>query len=101
KNFPNRRVPESSHQYFPRIAPERLIDSLVTPDGSYGSNPIVGRDRVLIESLEQAVKELSEQFGSDPSTWRYGQERYHHITIRHMLSDAVQPQYRSQFDVGP
>jgi len=101
ENFRNRRVLEPSRQYFSRMAPERLINSLVTPDGSYGSNPVVGRDRLLIESLEQAVKELAEQFGSDMSAWRYGQKQYHHITIQHMLSDAVRPQYRSQFDVGP
>lgn len=101
ENFRDRRVPESSRQYFSRMAPERLIDSLITPDGSYGSNPTVGRDRFLIEGFEQAVTGLAERFGPDMSRWTYGQEQYHHITIRHMLSDAVKPQYRSQFDVGP
>jgi len=39
--------------------------------------------------------------GTDMSKWTYGQEQYHHITIRHMLNDAIKPTYRNQFDVGP
>jgi penicillin amidase len=101
QNFRDRRVPESLRPLFPRMAPQRLLDSLIAPDGSYGPNPTAGRDRFLLESFEQAIQELVERFGSDMNKWTYGQEQYHRITIRHMLSDALQPQNRSQFDVGP
>jgi penicillin amidase len=33
--------------------------------------------------------------------WRYGQERFHHIRIRHLLSDAVRPELRARLDIGP
>jgi penicillin amidase len=101
ENFRDRRVPEAARSLFPRMAPQRLIDSLMSPDSSYGSDPVAGRDRLLLESFEQAVQKLGERFGNDMNRWTYGQEKYHHIRTQHMLSDAVKPQYRSQFDVGP
>jgi len=101
ENFRNRRVLASAQQYFPKIAPQRLRASLTTPEVSYGPEPTVGRDRFLIDSLEQAVQRLTEQFGVDTSKWTYGQDSYHHIILRHPLSDAVNAQHRAQFDVGP
>jgi penicillin amidase len=35
------------------------------------------------------------------ANWIYGKASYHHITIRHMLGEAVNSQYRAQFNVGP
>jgi penicillin amidase len=100
-NFRNRRVPESARQYFSRMAIERLIAQLVSPDSSFGADPLAGRNQLLIGSLEQAVQELTERFGPDMKNWRYGQETYHHIVLRHMLGNAVKAEYRSQFEIGP
>lgn len=101
ENFRNRRVPESARSLFPRIAIERLTASLIAPDGSFGPDPLGGRNQLLIESLEQALQELTERFGPDMNNWKYGQEKYHYIVIHHMLGNAVKPEYRPQFDVGP
>jgi penicillin G amidase len=101
ENFRNRRVPPSARQHFPKMAPQRLLTSLTNPDTSYGPDPQAGRDRFLLDSLTQAVQQLTERFGADASKWAYGQERYHHITLRHPLSEAVNTQHRAQFDVGP
>ncbi len=102
ENFRQHRLPAASaQQYFPKMAPQRLLASLASPDSSYGPDPQAGRDRFLLESLAQAVQRLTERFGTDTSTWVYGQDRYHHITLRHPLTEAVNPQYRAQFDVGP
>ena len=100
-NFRDRLVPESLRQYFARMELRPMMSSLIAPDGSYGSNPTAGRDRFLLESLEQSVQGLVERFGPDIQQWTYGQAQYHHITIRHMLSNAVKPPYRDQFDIGP
>ena len=35
------------------------------------------------------------------SKWQYGQEKYHHIKIRHVLSDAVNEELKAKLDVGP
>jgi penicillin amidase len=92
---------EIGRKLFARIAIERLIEHLTTPDRSFGPDPLAGRNQLLITSLDQAVQELTERFGPDMSNWQYGQEKYHHIVIRHMLSNAVTAQQQAQFDVGP
>lgn len=101
ESFRDHHVPESLRSVFSRMALQRLIDSLLAPDGRYGADPLAGRDRFLLESFEQGIQELVERFGPDMNKWTYGQEQYHHITIRHMLSDAIKPEYRKRFDVGP
>jgi penicillin amidase len=101
ENFRDLHVPASFRPSFSHIVPRKLIDSLVTPDGRYGRDPMAGRDRFLLDSFEQAIQGLSERFGPDMNAWTYGQEKYHHITIRHMMTEAVKPQYRTQFDIGP
>jgi len=101
ENYRDRRVPRSVRQYFAKMAPQRLINSLTTPDTFYGQQPVAGRDEFLIQSFEQAVQSLIEQFGPDMNRWIYGKAGYHHITIRHMLGEAVNSQYRAQLNVGP
>jgi penicillin amidase len=93
--------PDTARKLFSRIAIERLVENLTVPDGGFGVDPLAGRNQLLISSLEQAVQDLTERFGPDMNNWQYGQEKYHHIIIRHMLSNAVKTEYRSQFDVGP
>ena len=78
-----------------------LINSLLAPDGSYGPDPLAGRDRFIRESFEAAVRSLATRFGPDMNNWTYGQTAYHHIVIKHMLSDAVNAELRVQLDVGP
>jgi penicillin amidase len=101
ENFRNQRIPALAQKHFLEIAPQRLLASLTTPDTNYGPDPQAGRDRFLLDSLTQAVQQLTERFGADPSKWTYGQERYHHITLRHPMSEAVNAQHRAQFNIGP
>ncbi|MGE0824142.1 MAG: penicillin acylase family protein [Candidatus Binatia bacterium] len=101
ENFRDQLIPESARQYFSEMAPQRLIDSLTSPDSRYGEIPTAGRDRFLIKSLEQAVHQLTAQLGPNMDKWSYGQPGYHHITIRHMLGQAVNSRYRAQLEVGP
>jgi penicillin amidase len=93
--------PEAARKLFSRPAIQRLLENLTAPDGDFGADPLAGRNQLLLTSLEQAVQDLTERFGPDMNNWRYGQDKYHHIVIRHMLSNAVKTEYRSQFDVGP
>jgi penicillin amidase len=39
--------------------------------------------------------------GPDQTRWRYGQAKFHHITIQHLLSDAVNEGIRATLDLGP
>jgi len=76
------------------ISPKRLIDWIVAPDGRFGVDPLAERDDLLSKSLSQAVSNLSTRLGPDMNKWRYGQENYRHVLIRHPLSPAVNAEAR-------
>jgi penicillin amidase len=80
---------------------KRLLDWLHSPDGRFGPDPIAGRDAVLTRSLDEAVAELTKRLGADMTTWKYGQERYHHALLTHPLADAVNAATRAKLVVGP
>ena len=35
------------------------------------------------------------------TSWRWGQEQYHHALIRHQLADIATPEVRAKLNVGP
>jgi len=94
-------VPEKALSILPRLSLKVTVDLISCPDRTFGPDPVSGRDAMLIKSLEEGIKELSERLGQDMSQWQYGQEKYHHIAVLHMLSDAVEEQTRATLDVGP
>jgi penicillin amidase len=100
-NFLDQQVPQALHESFPDMVMQPLINSLLAPDSRYGPDPVAGRDRFVRTSLEQAVQNLTDRFGSDMPAWTYGHAQYHHIVMRHPLSEAVSPDYLKQLEVGP
>jgi len=94
-------IPEKARRVFPRRSLKKMIEFLKAPDNHFGPNPTSARDALLIKSLEEGVSELVKRLGSDASKWQYGQEKFHHIKIRHMLSNAVKPELRTKLDIGP
>ena len=94
-------IPEEYRDVAPGPSTKKMIDFLTAPDGSFGPHPIEGRDQLLLTSLEEGVEQLTERLGPDMNSWQYGQEDYHHIRIRHMLSNLVNDELRSRLDVGP
>jgi penicillin amidase len=80
---------------------KRIIDHLLTPDGHFGTDPVAGREAVLIQSLKEAVKSLDKRLGQDMDKWQYGQEKFHHCAIPHLLSEAVSEDLRKKLDIGP
>jgi len=76
----------------------RIIASLTAPDGSFGSDPVAGRNAVLVKSLDQAVAELNKRFGADMEKWKLG--AYHYARIFHSMSEALRPELEEKFDVG-
>ena len=101
EQFRDTHVPAALRESFASIVVTPLINSLLAPDGGYGPDPLAGRDRFIRESFEAAVRSLATRFGPDMDNWTYGQTAYHHIVIKHMLSDAVNAELRAQLDVGP
>jgi penicillin amidase len=95
-------VPREARAAFPQrsLTTEKLIEWLTSPDGRFGADPIAGRDALLLKALAQALSELDRRLGPDRNRWRYGQEAFKHIRLKHPLSDAVTPELRSRLDLA-
>ncbi|MDX1409622.1 MAG: penicillin acylase family protein, partial [Saprospiraceae bacterium] len=92
-------VPEKSRDlYSPQMT--RVIHWLLYPDGAFGTDPVDGRDQLLLEALTSAIEWMQERLGGDPQHWQYGQQDYKHVVIRHPLSRAVNDSLRQLLDVG-
>lgn len=100
-NVRERVLTPETRRHVRSIQLARIIRWLLAPDGRFGDDPIATRDSLLAVSLEQAVSGLAADLGPDPDGWHWGQERYHHVLIRHPMSNAVPPDVRALLDVGP
>jgi penicillin G amidase len=76
----------------------RTVQLLEAPDGTFGADPIAGRDALLLKSLDEAAADLTKRLGTDMNKWKLG--AYHHALIHHPMTDALKPEERGQFDVG-
>jgi len=101
RNVWEKYIPEKARKVFSSGSRKKMIDILLSPDEHFGPEPAACRDSILIQSLEEGVSDLVEGLGPDMNKWQYGQEKFHHVTIRHMLSRAVSEELRAQLDVGP
>jgi penicillin amidase len=101
ENLRNSLVPEAARAVIAELPLHKAIGWLETPDVRFGSAPQTKRDRLLIDSLEQAVAILAERFDPDPGRWRYGDPRFHHVRLFHPLSGGLRDDLRRRFDLGP
>ena len=101
RNLWEKYIPEKARSIFPSRSRKKMIDFLISPDEHFGPDPAAGRDSLLIKSLEEGISDLVERLGPDMNEWQYGQEKFHHVTIRHMLNAAVNDELRANLNVGP
>jgi penicillin amidase len=92
---------EKARELLRRINKKRMIDWLFAPDGRFGTDPIAGRDALLVRSFNEGMEDLKERLGLDMSLWQYGQEKFKHVLLHHPLSSAVDAETRAKLDVGP
>ncbi len=59
------------------------------------------RDSFFLTGLEEAVQNLHKKLGDDLNQWQYGQPAYHHVLIKHPLSNAVNDSLRKVLECGP
>lgn len=96
-------VPREARAVFPArsLSTEVLIRWLTVPDGRFGTDPIAGRDALLLKALDRAVADLGRRLGPDMGRWRYGQAGLKHVLLKHPLSEAVNEDLRAVLDLGP
>ncbi|HEY4129143.1 MAG TPA: penicillin acylase family protein [Gemmatimonadaceae bacterium] len=90
-------VPAAAKPYFRAISTKRLIDWVNAPTHF----TVATRDSLVVQSLDQAVAELTQKFGADMEKWNWGQNAQHHATISHPMANALNETLRAKFDVGP
>jgi penicillin amidase len=78
-----------------------ILEALTFPDGQWGKDAIKARDSLLVTTLQESVKSLSNKLGKEPAQWRYGQEKYKHVLIRHPLGNALNDELKKKFEPGP
>jgi penicillin amidase len=93
--------PEELRETVPGRSLNKAIRRLQAPDSRFGSAPGEARNRLLLDSLGQAVAALRKMFGPDMARWRYGDTRFHHVLLRHPLSQTVTEDVRRLLDLGP
>lgn len=95
------KVPEPVRKYSGTLQAKKVVDFLTFPDGDFGSDPLEGRDRLLIRCLDEAIATLEDRLGNDQKGWQYGQEQYKHVLFNHALGPLVDAGTRDKINVGP
>ena len=96
------RSPRGAFGTSRQLRVDRAFDPVADgPRRSLRHRPDRGTERIAEEGLDQAMTELERRLGPDVDHWKYGQEVLKHITLKHPLSDAVEPGLRARIDLGP
>jgi penicillin amidase len=91
-------VPKTAQASMGNPQLSRIIAWLQAPDGRFGPDPLAGRDKILVTSLDEAAAELKKRFGPEMDRWKLG--AYHHANLEHPLGAALKPELRDKFNVG-
>lgn len=94
-------IPAAAAPHISGLSMFRVIGWLQAPTPVFGTDPIRGRDELLVSSLGTALSQLEQKLGNDQRRWQYGQEKNHHVIIRHPMSDAVSADIRKKLEAGP
>jgi penicillin amidase len=89
-------VPEQARSIIKSVSLRRVIDWIEqdTPE-------LKGRENFMIQALGDALSDLHQKLGDDWRNWQYGQPSYHHVLIKHPLSNAVNDSIRALLECGP
>jgi penicillin amidase len=91
-------VPEKGKGLIKSIPLSKTIDWLIKGRPEFGRGQ---RDLFLTNAFSQALESLVLKIGADTSRWQYGQLAYHHVLIKHPLSNVVDEATRKKLEVGP
>ena len=92
-------IPEEASPYIRSFPLGRMIEILQRAGSPFKS--LEERDAWMIQQLQTAIEKMVLRFGADQQKWRYGQPAYHHVEIKHPLSNVVSDSLRRKLDFGP
>lgn len=82
--------------------PDAVISLLEAPDRTLGPDPAAARaarDRILLTSLADAVRQVRALLGPDPTRWSWG--ALHKATFKPAVAPLADPSLAAQMSVGP
>lgn len=92
------KVPAPLGAEYPSRAGQLLVPLLTAPTAEwFGAIPTAARDKILVDALAAAIKELKEKLGNDMASWKWGS--LHSATFRHTLGGDRDTQ--KLLNVGP
>jgi penicillin amidase len=94
-------VPENGKKHIKYIPLSKLLDWITVVRPEFGTDPIAGRNQFLTTAFKQAIDSLTKKLGPDLKKWKYGQPAYHHVLIKHPLSNTVDLITRKKLEAGP
>lgn len=94
-------VPANGLDLVDYIPMDNVVDWILTARPEFGANSVASRDAFLLTALKDALTDLNKKLGADMKKWQFGQASYHHVLIKHPLSNAVDAATRKKLEVGP
>lgn len=94
-------VPRAARATIRTVPLARTVEWLTNPDSLLGTRPAATRDSIVKRAFEDAVADVTRRFGADMSTWRYGDPKFHHARISHVLDPLVHDSVRARLSPGP
>jgi penicillin G amidase len=92
------RFSEKHGERYANLLPDTVMVLLERPERDlFGENPLIARDKLLVDTRRAAREALEQQLGPDVSQWSWG--KLHSIYFRHALDQ--QPGASGLFDPGP
>lgn len=89
-------VPAEAQQWIKTVPLKKLIHWIKSDRPELN-----GRDTFMAICFTEAVKNLRLKLGADEKKWNYGQPLYHHVSIKHVLSNALNDSLQKIFNCGP
>lgn len=90
----NTLVPQKGKPYIRSLSLTRIIKIL-----QGDNNQSINRTEFLKNTFTTAITQLRKKLGTDETKWNYGQASFHHVQLKHLLSNVVNEEIRSQLDM--
>jgi penicillin amidase len=84
----------------PGVQMATLIRWIQDPGRIFRKEPLTARDRYLAGTFTAAVHKMAGKFEQDMANWKYGQDRYKHVQIKHPLGEVVSKELQASLNTG-